>query len=348
MLGGAFMATTKTRKSTKKNANGHAPAGPAIVLTGAASFIGTNLLKRLEADKTVDHVVAVDVYKPSFPLKKTRFYKLDITQPTADADLAQILQNERCDTFIHLALLTNPSRNSTFAHELESIGTMYVVSACEEARVRKIILGSSTMVYGANARNPNYLTEDMPLNGAKARFIKDKVEAEKQFADFARRNPKSITTIVRPAMMLGPTVKSFWTRYFGRPVVPTIMGYDPLMQCVHEDDVLDAYMKVIREDHPGAWNIVGPGVMPISTMLGVSGKVQLPVPGPVLRAAAKAAWVGGIGELPPNLLDYLRFLWVADGEKATEKMGWTPKYTTREALQSFMGMQRLRAIHLVE
>ena len=212
MLPCSFMATTKTRKTAgkpgKKAANGHAPAGPAIVLTGAASFIGTNLLKRLEADKSVDHVVAVDVYKPAFALKKTRFYKLDITQPTADADLAQILQNERCDTFIHLALLTNPSRNSTFAHELESIGTMYVVSACEEARVRKIILGSSTMVYGANARNPNYLTEDMPLNGAKARFIRDKVEAEKQFADFGRRNPKSITTIVRPAMILGPTVKS--------------------------------------------------------------------------------------------------------------------------------------------
>ena len=86
MLPRSFMATTKTRKSAnksgKKTSNGHAPTGPAIVLTGAASFIGTNLLKRLEADKTVDHVVAVDVYKPSFALKKTRFYKLDITQPT--------------------------------------------------------------------------------------------------------------------------------------------------------------------------------------------------------------------------------------------------------------------------
>ena len=331
----------------KKNGAGEAP-GPSIVLTGAASFIGSNLLKALEADKKVKDIVAVDVYKPPFPLKKTRFYKLDITQPTADADLAQILKDERCDTFIHLALLTNPSRHSSYAHELEAIGTMYVVSACEEAKVRKLILGSSTMCYGATPRNPNYLTEDMPLNGSRARFIKDKVAAEHEFAGFAKRNPQAVTTILRPGMMLGPSVRNFWSRYFSRPVVPTMLGYDPLMQCVHEDDVLDAYMKVIREDHPGAWNIVAKGVMPISTILGLHGKVNLPLPGPLLRAAFNAAWIAGVGEMPPNLLDYLRFLWVADGEKAEKKMGFVPKYTTRETLQSFMGMQRLRAIHLVE
>jgi UDP-glucose 4-epimerase len=332
----------------KKNGTNGEDKGPSIVMTGAASYIGSNLLKRLEADPKVRHVVAVDTYKPSFPLKKARFYKLDLTQPTADADLAQILANERCDTFLHLALLTNPSRSSSYAHELEAIGTMYVISACEEARVRKVILGSTTMVYGATPRNPNYLTEEMPLGGAKARFIRDKVAAETEFAGFARRNPSSVTTIMRPGMILGPTTRTFWTRYWASPAVPTIMGYDPLMQCVHESDVLDAYEKVIHEDHPGAWNIVAKGVMPISTILGIAGKVNLPLPGPVFRTLARGAWLAGMGDMPPNMLDYLRFLWVADGEKAATKMGFVPKYTTRETLQSFMGMQRLRAIHLVE
>lgn len=335
-------------KKKKSSSNGHAGAGPSVVMTGAASFLGANLLKRLEADRTIENVVAVDLYKPPFPLKKARFYKLDLTTPTADADLAQILSAERCDTFLHLALLTNPSHNSSYAHELEAIGTMYVVSACEEARVRKAILGSTTMVYGAVPQNPNYLTEDHALAGGKARFIRDKVAAEHEFAGFAKRNPSTIVTVMRPGMILGPTVRNFWTRYFGRPVVPTIMGYDPLMQCVHESDVLDAYYKVIVEDHPGAWNIVAKGVMPISTVLGLSGRVKTPIPGPVFRAMARAAWSGGVGDMPPNMLDYLRFLWVADGEKAETKMGFVPKYTTRETLQSFMGMQRLRAIHLVE
>jgi UDP-glucose 4-epimerase len=340
--------TIKKMKKKRADGNGANTAGPSIVLTGAASFLGQNLLKILEADRRFPRVVAVDLYKPNFPLKKTRFYKFDLTQPTADAELAQILVNEQCDTFLHLALLSNPSHSSSYAHELEAIGSMFIVSACEEAKVRKLILGSTTMVYGATARNPNYLTEEMPLGGGKARFIRDKVEAEKEFAGFAKRNPQSVTTILRPAMILGPTIRNFWTHYFGRPVVPTIMGYDPLMQCVHETDVLDAYMKVIREDHPGAWNIVAPGVMPLSTILGISGKVQLPLPGPLFRPLAKGAWATGVMEMPPNMLDYLRFLWVADGEKAEKKMGFVPRHTTRETLQSFMGMQRLRAIHLVE
>ena len=335
-------------KKKKNGADQGATTGPSIVLTGAASFIGSNLLKSFEEDRSIKHVVAVDVFKPPFPLKKTKFYKLDLTQPTTDADLAQILKDEQCDTFVHLALLTNPSKSSSYAHELEAVGTMYVISACEEARVRKMVLGSSTLVYGATPRNPNYLTEDMPLNGARARFIRDKVAAEKEFADFAKRNPQTVVSILRPAMVLGPTVRNFWTKYFSRPVVPTMLGYDPLMQCVHETDVLDAYRKVIREDHPGAWNIVGKGVMPLSTILGLHGKVSLPLPGPLLRATFKAAWIAGVAEMPDSMLDYLRFLWVADGEKAEKKMGFVPKYTTRETLQSFMGMQRLRAIHLAE
>lgn len=332
----------------RKNGAESSTSGPSIVLTGAASFIGSNLLKQLEADKSFPHVVAVDVFKPPFPLKKTRFYKLDLTQPTTDADLAQILKDENCDTFVHLALLTNPSRSSSYAHELEAVGTMYVISACEEAKVRKLILGSTTMCYGATPRNPNYLTEDMPLNGARARFIRDKVAAEHEFAGFAKRNPQAVMTVLRPGMILGPTVRNFWTKYFGRPVVPTMLGYDPLMQCVHETDVIDAYQKVIREDHPGAWNIVGKGVMPLSTILGLHGKVSLPLPSALLRASYRAAWLAGVGEMPSSMLDYLRYLWVADGEKTEKKMGFVPKYNTRETLQSFMGMQRLRAIHLAE
>ena len=335
-------------KKTRKNGAAASGTGPSIVLTGAASFIGQHVLRALEADKSVENVVAVDTFKPPFPLKKTRFYKLDLTQPTTDADLAQVLQDEKCDTFVHLALLTNPAHSSSHAHELEAIGTMYVISACEESRVRKLVLGSTTMCYGATPRNPNYLTEDMPLNGARARFIRDKVAAEKEFEGFAKRNPQAVVTVLRPGMILGPTVRNFWTKYFGRPIVPTMLGYDPLMQCVHESDVLDAYLKVIREDHPGAWNIVGKGVMPLSTILGLHGKVSMPLPGPALRAAYRAAWIAGVGEMPDSLLDYLRYLWVADGEKAEKKMGFVPKYTTRETLQSFMGMQRLRAIHLVE
>src|SRR4051794_9890469 len=46
----------------------------------------------------------------------------------------------------------------------------------------------------------------------------------------------------RPAFrtLAGPTVESYITRWLARPVVPTLLGFDPLVQFVHEVDALAA------------------------------------------------------------------------------------------------------------
>lgn len=319
------------------------------MVTGASGFLGSNLLRLLEQDPAYDRLVAIDVRKPPFTLKKAKFYKVDLTRPTADEELVSILSSEDADTFLHMAFLRSPTHESNNAHELEAIGTMYALNACHEVGIRKLILGSTTMVYGPHRLNPNYLDEDAPLRGCpRSRFVRDKVGAERQVADFARHEPNTIVTVLRPCTILGPTVQSFWTRYFSRQVVPTIMGYDPLWQFVHELDVIDAFKKVIQEDHVGAFNIVGEGVMPLSTVLNLAGRVQLPLPRLALTAALNGMWMAGQFEFPPSMIDYLRFMWVAEDEKSREVLGFTPKYSTSEALQSFLGMQRLRAVHLID
>ena len=330
-----------------KNTNGSGRPGT-IVLTGVSGFLGSNLLRQLEQDSAYDRIVAIDIKKPPFALKKATFHKVDLTRPTADEELVAILDKEEAETFVHMAFLRSPTHEGTNAHELEAIGTMYVLNACQEVGIRKFILASTTMVYGASAKNPNYLVETATLHGApRSRFIRDKCGAEKQVADFGRSEVNTIVTVLRPCTILGPTIRSFWTRYFSRPVVPTLMGYDPLWQFVHELDVVDAFKKVIQEDHPGAFNIVGDGVMPLSTIFHMSGRVPVPVPGPILRGTLTVLWMAGRFVLPPTMLDYLRYLWVAEGAKAKEQMGFHTKYSTRDALQAFLGMERLRAVNLV-
>lgn len=345
---GKKTGTKSAAPSRRSQGNGKSSLGT-IVLTGASGFLGSNLLRRFEQDDSIENIVAIDLYKPPFPLKKARFYKLDLTEPTADEELARILQDEDADTFVHLAFLNNPTRQGSYAHELEAIGTMYVLNACEETRVRKFVMSSTTMVYGARPSNPNYLEEGSHLHGCpRSRFVRDKVGAEKQAADFARRNSDTVVTVLRPCAILGPTIQSFWSRFFARGIVPRILGFDPLWQFVHELDVIDAFKLVIHDDHPGAFNIVGEGVMPMSTILNISGKVALPLPSLALRAMLDGLWMGGQFEFPSSMLDYLRFLWVAEGKKARDVMGFHPKHSTRAALQSFLGMQRLRAVRLVD
>src|SRR5579859_7670198 len=145
------------------------PEQRVVAITGAYSFLGAELIKVLERDRRYYKVLAIDVRKPSFPLHKTQFHKVDLTLPTADADLAAILSREGVDTFVHSAFLSAPTHATAWAHELESIGTMHVLNACAECQVHKFVLWSQTIVYGAHPLNPNFLTEEHALRGAEAR-----------------------------------------------------------------------------------------------------------------------------------------------------------------------------------
>src|SRR5262245_35820467 len=196
------------------------PEQRVVAVTGAYSFIGAELIKRLERDRRYYKVLAIDIRKPTFPMSKTQFHKIDLTLPTADADLAAIWKREGVDTVVHAAFLSTPTHANAWAHELESIGTMHVLNACAETAVRKVIVWSQTVVYGAHPLNPNFLSEEHELRGnlSRSRFVKDKVEVEKQVRRFSHENPDVIVSTLRTAATLGPTIRNFATRFFSRPL----------------------------------------------------------------------------------------------------------------------------------
>ena len=324
------------------------PKSRVIAMTGIRSFIGSNLLQRFQQEGR-HQLVALDLEKPDFLKPTTRFYKLDLTSTTADVTLSEILEREKCDTFIHLAFLSSPTHKSSYAHELESVGTMYVFHACAKNKVKKLIVSSTTMVYGALPINPNFLVEESPLRGNRNfRPIRDRIEVEEQAQNFQKKHPEMVITVLRPCTILGPTIRNFITTYLGLPVISTLLGYDPLMQLVHEEDALDAYRLAVERDCRGVFNIVGRGVLPLSTIIKLSGKIKAPLLHTLAYPMVDGLWLAQVGIAPSGYLDYLRYLWVADGIKARKELGFFPKYSTKETLETFLGIQRLRAIHLME
>jgi UDP-glucose 4-epimerase len=320
-------------------APGYDPDQRGVAVSGARSFLGAEILKRLEEDRHYARILAVDIRKPDFPLDKTQFFKVDLTLPTADADLAALLARERIDTFVHCAFLGGPTHSSAWAHELEDVGTMHVLNACAEARVRKFILASTTMVYGADAKNPNFLPEDHELKAPpQTPYLRDKVNVERQVRRFRGENPGTVVTVLRVAPMLGPTVQNYVTRFFSRPVAPVLMGYDPLLQFVHEADAVEAFKLAIDGDYRGEMNVVGDGVLPYSTVLAMMGKVPVPVPRFLARPLLRALWATQVVDAPPAFLDFLRFLCVADGNKARLIMGYAPRHDIKETILDFLGM----------
>lgn len=319
-----------------------------VALTGADAFLGRNLIGLLEEDDRIGKILAIDIKNPPTAGRKTRFYNVDLTQPTVDARLAEILAAEGVDTFLHLAFLASPTHASAWAHELESVGTMHVLNACRERPVRKFVVWSQSLLYGASSSNPNFLPESHPLRGnPESRFMRDKIEAEGAVQRFAAQMPGTIVTTLRLAPILGPTVHNYLTRYLGRRLVPTVMGYDPLLQFVHEVDALAAFKLAVMRDCPGVYNIAGEGVLPLSMAVDLAGRVRIPVPAPLLSASATLMWAAQFAEAPPMFLEYLKWICIADGEKAFQKLHFRPAFTTREAVLDYAGAQRLRDARLL-
>ncbi|MEB2313795.1 MAG: NAD-dependent epimerase/dehydratase family protein [Sorangiineae bacterium] len=319
-----------------------------VAVTGAASFLGRNLVGLLEEDERVRRIVSVDIATPATAGSKTRVYDVDLTAPAAEERVAEIFAAEGVDCLVHLAFLASPTHASAWAHEFESVGTMHLLNACRRAEVRKLVMWSQTVLYGAHPTNPNFLTEKHPLRARRSEpFFADKIEAESDARRFGRPGKGRVVTILRTAPILGPTVKNYLTEYLGRRIVPTVLGFDPLWQFIHEADAVAAVKLAVDRDTPGVFNVVGDGVLPLSTVIKLAGRAALPLPRPMLSPLVSALWAAEVAEAPPSFLDYFQYLCVADGEHARKSLGFSPVYTSREALVDFANVQRLRDVKLL-
>lgn len=327
---------------------GGAVLGRAVAITGAMTFLGRALVRLLFEAEDVSRVVVIDLEKPDTAGPSTTFYALDLTQPGADARLAEILQGERIDTLVHLAFLEAPTAAVGWAHELESLGTMHVLHACHKHALAHLIVLSSALVYGPHADNPNYLAEERPPRGMHdAPFVADKIDVEQQVQRWSESHPTATVTVLRMAALLGPTVRNHIARWFSRTLVPTVLGYDPLLQFTHESDALAALKTAI--DHPvaGTFNIASNGVLPLSSVIKLVGGFALPVPYGVLRRLAALLWSARLCEAPAPFVALLRHLCVMDVTRAREELGFRPGFSTRDAVLDFEAARRVRAANLL-
>jgi UDP-glucose 4-epimerase len=129
-----------------------------------------------------------------------------------------------------------------------------------------------------------------------------------------------------------------YTRFFARPVAPVMMGHDPLMQFVHEQDAAWALQRAVDSHATGAFNIVGKGVLPYTTVLALLGRVPVPMPPLVARPFAKLLWATQLTGSPPSFLDFLTYLCVADGARAKRELGFAPRLSIKRTILDFLGV----------
>jgi UDP-glucose 4-epimerase len=315
-----------------------------VALIGVHTAAGSVLMRRLDEDERVARLVLIDRFAPAVPLRKAVFSAIDLTATLADGTLAETLARERVETVVHGAFHDAPARNLEAAHELEVIGTRAVLRAlAHDARhlgtIANLVVLGTAMSYGAYHDNPQYLGEDAPLRGRRYPFVADKVAVEREVASFRVRSGMP-TAMLRAAFTLG-SPRTLLARLLARPLVPAVLGRDPLMQLLHVEDLVDAALLAIHGAHDGAFNVAASGVLPLSTIIKLSARLRMPGLESAVRATLDTLWMLGVGAVPGAHTAYLRETCVGDTTRAAAVLGFHPRYSTHDVVTRHVGARQL-------
>ncbi|MFD0804166.1 NAD-dependent epimerase/dehydratase family protein, partial [Streptomonospora algeriensis] len=217
------------------------------------------------------------------------------------------------------------------------LGTMQLLDGCQRsATVARVVVRSSAAVYGASGRGQTPCTEEREArNLPRSAYAHNAAEVEEHTGALARRRPGISVAVLRFASFIGPSVDTPLTRYFGLRLVPTVRGYDPSMQFIHEDDGVEAVRRMARSGSDGVFNVAGSGSLPLSQCLRRVGRRHVAMPERGLRMLGGLARRGKL-DYSPEQLRLLCSDRVVDFSKLERELGWSPAYSSQEAFQSYL------------
>ncbi len=315
--------------------------GKRVLVTGLGTFWGGRVALALEQDPSVEVIVGLDTTEPQVPLERTEYVRSDENYSI----LSRIVAATGVDTVIHTFLVVDSTQTRSRAmHEINVIGTMNLFAAASApgSTVRTVVVKSSALVYGSGVKDPVWFTEEARRTTPPATAVeRSLIEVEAYVRDFAEDNPHVAVSLLRFANVLGTDITTPITRALGLPLVPSVFGYDPRFQFVHEDDVIRAILHVLDHDATGTHNVAGDGLLPWSEVAAICGKRTIGMPPYGVSLAAEPLRRLGV-TLPTELLTLLRYGRGVDNRRL-RATGFDYRYTSAGAVAAFAEAMRLRA-----
>ncbi|GGU29706.1 NAD-dependent epimerase/dehydratase family protein [Lentzea flava] len=319
-----------------------------VLVTGVSRFLGGHLAARFAANPDIERVLGVDTEPPPRDLLRrmgrAEFVRADIRNPL----IAKVISTANVDTVVHASVTANPAgpTGRTAMKEMNVIGTMQLLAACQKSpKVRKLVVKSTSAVYGSSSRDPAVFTEDMgPKDLPSSGYAKDAVEVEGYVRGFGRRRPDVDVTTLRFTNFIGPRIDTVLTRYFALPVVPTILGYDARVQLLHSEDALAVLERATLHDLPGVFNVGGDGVLLLSQAIRRAGRLNLPVPSMAVPTVGGFFRSARLVDFSPDQMRFLNWGRVVDTTLLKKEFGFTPRWTTQQAFDDYVNGRGLKPL----
>jgi nucleoside-diphosphate-sugar epimerase len=303
-----------------------------IVVTGAAGMLGTHLVRTLLADG--HHVHGVDLRPPNVTHPRLRHSVGDVRDP---ALLHRVCAD--ADALVHTAAAL-PSYPAATIRAVTVTGTRTVLTAARDTRLQRVVLISSTAVYGLPTVVP---TPEQHPRAPVDTYSRAKSEAE-EIAETFRAQGMSLC-ILRPKTFLGPERLGLFAMLFEWAEeghhFPVLGRGDVRIQMLAVEDLIDAVTVALHAPADVANDTYNIAAAEFGT-LRADFQAVLDEAGHGKRViglpARPALWLlGGLERLRLSpVYGRLRHKLMADSyvsvDKAADRLGFHPRYSNQDAL----------------
>lgn len=307
-----------------------------VLITGAAGFVGRQVVEALAGGDADIRVIATDLrtVSPRQQQPHVEYHRLDICEPGMGA----LFEELGVDTVVHLAAIVTPGPNMTREQQrrVDVDGTRAVLDACVEAGVGKVIYTSSGAAYGYHADASPLLREHDPLRGNDVfAYAAHKREVEELLETYRGEHPELEQLIFRVSSVLGPEVDNQITAMFERPVVLGLTNRATPFCFIAAADVAGCIVQGALGDQRGIYNLTGDGVMTLREIAGAMGRRYLALPTRLVQRALGVLTRLELSPYGPEQTLFLEHRPVLDNSKLKEQFGYQPRWTSREVFEAY-------------
>ena len=303
-------------------------AAPAVMVTGLGNRLGHDLVRVLHRQRRVmgvDHRTFPD--RP----KDVDYVQVDIRS----SKVRDLFRRAEIEAVVHLGVTHDPrDQHGEDHHAWNVLGLQRLLDCVRQFAVPKLVVVSSAAVYGPRADNPQLLTEDAPLLGAsRSGLTRDLVTLDLLAQSFSGKCDGTETVILRPAHVLG-MVRNPASDYLRLKLVPTLLGFDPMVQPVHQADVVGAICLALRSGVRGVFNIAGPAAVALSQVLRLLNRATLPIPHPLAEIGLERLRRWRVSAFSAPELDSIRYDCMVDDSRARRTLNYRPAYDLEQTVMA--------------
>ena len=304
----------------KKAAASGAENKKTVLVTGAAGALAKRVIARLHGRY---NVVAVDFRRKVETDAGIPSYKVEMEK----RGFEDIFLNHKIDAVLHIGRIFAHESSRDRRYNANVLGAKKLFELCKKYGVGQVLIHSTYYVYGASAYNPALLDESHPLKASEVTMdLVDSVELESLANIYLWKHPELHITILRPCNVLGPGVRNSMSLLLSHTFTPVLLGFSPMMQFLHVDDMADALVLAFEQNKPGIYNVAPDDYIPYQRAVEECGCKKLPIPGiPPVVPRFMSSLLNWGAFFPPYLINYFKYPVILDGRLFNETFGWKPK-----------------------